>query len=512
MEYDIKKDMFTTDEIFFEGCQEQAVDLDFNLPDYCPDIQKILKCQVYPQITSRGLSSNRLDVDGNAIVKVLYIDSDKKGIRFCEQSTPFSCSFNLNGTPDDPAILTDLKVEYINCRAVSPRRLDIHGAFSICSKVINRNQQEVISRIQSDDVQQKMMEIPVSNVIALAQQQFSVNEVLEVSSGKPPIESIVRTDVSLMLQDYKIVTNKLIIKGEAFIKILYISDMNTGQMETMEYSVPISQIIDVDGITDDCVCDIKLKILSKDIQVRSDTSGEDNLLSIDLKIVAVVKIYNKTQINPIADVYSTEYELEVSHKQMAFKNILDYINDNNVNKCVIELQSEGVSKVIDVWSEMASVNAKLKGNQIEFTGKLNICILALDKQEVPFYIEKVMDFEYYYDWSSKSENIICDADISVISVGFRITGSDGIEIKTELSLSVVVYEMRNISFVSEISAKEEIEKDKEDQVALTIYYAEPGESVWNIARTYNTSVDAIKKENDLTNDVLEERGMILIPM
>ena len=89
MEYDIKKDIFATDEIFFEGCQEQAVDLDFNLPDYCPDIQKILKCQVYPQITSRGLSSNRLDIDGNAIVKVLYIDSDKKGIRFCEQTTPF---------------------------------------------------------------------------------------------------------------------------------------------------------------------------------------------------------------------------------------------------------------------------------------------------------------------------------------------------------------------------------------------------------------------------------------
>ena len=425
---------------------------------------------------------------------------------------PFSCSFNLNGTPDNPAVLTDLKVEYINCRAVSPRRLDIHGAFSICSKIINKNQQEVISRVQSEDVQQKVMEIPVSNIIALAQQQFSVNEVLEVGSGKPPIESIVRTDISLILQDYKVVTNKLIIKGEAFIKILYISDMNPGQMETMEYSVPISQIIDVEGITDNCVCDIKLKVLNNDIQARSDTSGEDNLLSIDLKVFAIVKIYNKTQINTIADVYSTDYELEVSRKQIAFKNILDYINDNNVNKCVIELQDEGVSKVVDVWSEMASINAKLKDKQIEFTGKLNICILALDKQEIPFYIEKVMDFEYYYDWPNKSENTICDADISIISIGYRITGSDGIEIKTELNLSSVIYEIRNISLVSEISAKEEIEKEKQDQVALTIYYAEAGESVWNIARTYNTSVDAIKKENDLTNDVLEERGMILIPM
>ena len=48
MEYTLNRESLTTGEIIFDGAEEQPVDLDFSLPDYCPDIQRILKCQVYP--------------------------------------------------------------------------------------------------------------------------------------------------------------------------------------------------------------------------------------------------------------------------------------------------------------------------------------------------------------------------------------------------------------------------------------------------------------------------------
>ena len=65
---------------------EQPIDLDFSLPDYCPDIQKILKCQIYPTITEQTIS-DRLDVEGEVLVKLLYLDSGKKRgalLRVCQ--------------------------------------------------------------------------------------------------------------------------------------------------------------------------------------------------------------------------------------------------------------------------------------------------------------------------------------------------------------------------------------------------------------------------------------------
>ena len=134
MDYTMNKDTLTTSTVVFKGTEEQPVDIDFTLPDYCPDIQRILKCQICPKITSKNISADRLDVDGTTFVKLMYVDSVNGKIHCFEHSLPFSTSFNLKSIPDDVVSVGKSKVEYVNCRAVSPRRLDIHGAFSLSAK------------------------------------------------------------------------------------------------------------------------------------------------------------------------------------------------------------------------------------------------------------------------------------------------------------------------------------------------------------------------------------------
>ena len=70
--------------------------------------------------------------------------------------------------------------------------------------------------------------------------------------------------------------------------------------------------------------------------------------------------------------------------------------------------------------------------------------------------------------------------------------------------------MDNFKVINDISADEGNPRRKD--ASLTLYYADEGESIWDIARNYCTSVDAIKLENDLSEDVLQKRGMLLIPM
>lgn len=56
MDYMLNREALAAGEVLYDGSQEQPVDLDISLPDYCPDIQRILKCQVYPP--SRGGTSS----------------------------------------------------------------------------------------------------------------------------------------------------------------------------------------------------------------------------------------------------------------------------------------------------------------------------------------------------------------------------------------------------------------------------------------------------------------------
>ena len=78
MDYLLKKQTLDIAEDILDTVTQQPVDLDFTLPDYCPDIEKILKCTLLPKIYSRNLSAGQLRVDGASLVRILYCDGNKK--------------------------------------------------------------------------------------------------------------------------------------------------------------------------------------------------------------------------------------------------------------------------------------------------------------------------------------------------------------------------------------------------------------------------------------------------
>lgn len=512
MEYNITKESVVLCNTLFDDCQEQAIDLDFNLPDYCPDVQKILKCQVIPKVTNRNISSDRLDIDGITTIRLLYIDAVRSCIRCCEQSLPFSGSFNLGTSPQSAVIFTSTKVEYVNCRAISPRRLDIHGAFSLCAKVISKENHEVVSGTEESDIEEKTKTIPVDNVMGIEQEPFSVEEVMELNPGKPSVEAIVRTDISVCVNDYKVVSEKLMVKGNALVKILYISDLDQGSLETIEYSIPLSQIIDVNGISDECTCDVKLELLNSNIKSQTDGSGEDNLIAIEMKLVATVIAYKEKNVDLLTDAYSKTFDTDLDYSQISIPKLIENVNENYIDKPTLEFENHNIAHVIDLWNDIRSISAKVENESLVFSGKYNICILACDHEENAFYIERMVDFTHSVPWNNKQTNVKFAPEFCILSMSYRIAGTDDLELRVEMKINSPIYSEETYKFINGIYINEEKPRKKDSEAALTIYYADQGEDLWNIAREYCTSVEAIKTENEIENDILENRKMLLIPM
>ena len=89
MEYKLNREAITVNEVVFDASQEQPIDLDLSLPDDCPDIQKIMKCQVYPCITAKSILGDCLEVSGTATMRLLYLDAGGTQIRCYENATQF---------------------------------------------------------------------------------------------------------------------------------------------------------------------------------------------------------------------------------------------------------------------------------------------------------------------------------------------------------------------------------------------------------------------------------------
>lgn len=512
MNYELNKYKFSMLDNIFQGVQEIPVDCDLTLPDYCPDIGKILKCQISAGVHSRNISGDQLSIEGNSKLELLYSDLEKNTIRCFKTEIPFSQNLNIKNSSQFSAATFDIKREYINCRAVSPRRIDIHGAFSLKINVFGTKNYEITSDISSDDIKQKKSDVSFSQLSSLFQHQINISEILDLGSDKSIPEFIIKSNLNISDIECSSNNERINIRAKINIKILYISDIETGKIDSVENDIPINETIDASGVMDDNIFMIIPEIIYHEEKISTDSENIGNLINEDIKIMMTIFAFQDDETKIIDDAYSTEYETELSCENFKFKKFSGILSENIIHKELIKNSDNKFFKILDIWSNSYSAGFSKKDLNSSFELKINLCILAINPDFVPFYIEREIKFskELYENINSK----ISDSYIfmSITGIDYKIINNDEIEVKLNIQINANMYDESEYNLVENITSNESAPKIKDLNTALTIYYANAGENIWDIAKHYGTTIEKIQDENDIDFEVLDSDRAILIPI
>ena len=140
---------------------------------------------------------------------------------------------------------------------------------------------------------------------------YTVSDSVEVPASYPPIREILRNDVSITNKDFRISDDKVAITGELNIKTLYIGDDQGSSVRFMEHSIPFSQFVELDGITEDASCEIDYEIREYNFDYEEDSDGENKILKGDIEICANVWANEKKSIDYLADAYDMRTQLNL---------------------------------------------------------------------------------------------------------------------------------------------------------------------------------------------------------
>ena len=103
MELNLQKQTVSVNETVYDGSVEQPLECDVLLPDYCPDIQKILRCEVTPSLLAASVNGDRLSIDGVAAAHLYYLD-ENGCLRHAEYKIPYTRVIELRAAPQNPVI------------------------------------------------------------------------------------------------------------------------------------------------------------------------------------------------------------------------------------------------------------------------------------------------------------------------------------------------------------------------------------------------------------------------
>lgn len=503
----LKTSVYVNDVIFSGSC-EQAIDVDFTLPDYCPDISKIFKCQAVPRISSKGINDKTVTIDGAVCITLIYADRDGKLCSY-EYQYPFSKGVETGKECTGANVICKARIDYINCRAVTGRKVDIHGAAGIFVKVWKRKATDIVSDYDDCSVELRRDTAPATVPMGYAEKYLMIEEEIRIGDSQPPICNILRTDANTLIRETKIINDKAVIKGEMSVCIIYCTE--NGNPQTVKTIIPFSQIIDIDGITELCECETKSQLSSLEVKPKMTSGGENKCFMLTAKILLTAESYCSNDVAVVRDAFSRKFKADIVKNNVCFQKITHNVKETYHCKKTVQLE-ENISSVVDLWCNVNNVRTKFEDSQMCIDGTVMAGLIICNENGNALYCEKPIEFEYKYPIDCKLGSPYAEPQIEIVSCAYTITSADCIEIRMDLSINASVYEKCDLSLVSEMTVDPNEAITRKSKGAMTIYFPSNNECVWDIARIYNASVEEIMRINELESENLTAGRMILVPV
>ncbi len=505
MELKLTRQPLFINDVLIDQNVEQPIECDALLPDYCPDIVRILKCSVAPTVTGRRASPGKLELEGMAVVTVYYV-STGDGIARGEYKVPFSRIVEMKADHPAPVLSITARADYVNCRAVNQRRLDIRGALVITVRGVGCREEQVAADGSGMGLQMKREQAEASRLLGWGSRESRVSETVDLTYGKPPVQAIVRTGAAARVTECKQVAGKAVLRGELNLHILY--QATTGGFDQLEYTLPTSAICELDGLDDQSICDVWQRVASISAEPAAAEDGEYRRIALDAVVESQVRGWQPYTAQFCSDCYSTRNQCTFRNRTVPLARALGAVRETIPYKETIPLP-ENVETVVDLWCEGADMAPRAEGGGPVAEGRLTIAMFAKMSDGQLYYFDKVLETSCKVP--CETEGAVLEGRLTCQSCAFSFAANDALEVRCELELTGLLTTQGRAVLMDDIEVDEKKPKEITSPPGLYLYLADQGETLWDIAKRYNTNIDQITGENPQEGDG-QERRVLLIPV
>lgn len=500
----VTSDIYVLENVY-DSSAEQTIECDITLPDYCPDIQRILRCRVTPSISSAQVSGGRVAADGTAFVKIVYVGEDGRAAVY-EQGVPFSKSFE---TPDADGACVRVRasVDYANCRAVSGRRAEIKAMTTVSCRVTSRRPRSVISGIDGEGIRLRSRSVNAVSAVCCRESSFPMSETVETDRSDAPISQVVSCTAAAVATDVRIISDKLLLKGDLLVTVCYLTEQADGA-RTLRHSMPISRVIEAPGITESCSAGLEMNVAGVRADVKNDGSGQPRLFDLEARVDAVVSAFSSSDIPVLTDAYATNGAIALERQSVRLNTLLDSFSDSFTASASLDLSPLGAQSILWVETGAVASECAVRDGELAVTGTVMLHIYYLDAEARTGYAEKPIDFEHRRSLRRSASDALCEPSITAVGSELRLNSDGSAAARVELAISALVFGEESDKIITGVSAAED---EGVRAAALTLYFPEAGEELWGIAKRYGTTVEAIMRENGLASETVPEKQMLLVP-
>lgn len=484
------------DSFFIEG--------DVIIPDIKPDVENVIYVDALPIIDNYIVNSGQITLSGNCEFNILYV-SEKLPNEIIRISTsiPFKNSFAVsNLTPESfvEIFITPVKISSL---ILNGRKLSVSAELMTNIKISSKEEITYVSEVENTEtIKQLKTSVTIPVFLNSTKTSTSIKDTAMLDTNMPTIKDILKYDSSIEKEESVISDGKILLKAELHINLYYTSE-NSDEIHLFKTNLPFSAFIDIKDIAENDSCDIINTIKNISIKLLPDSDELLRVVEFDAAVETSTKAFHNQELEMIEDIYSTEKDFSLKKETITCEINTPTNTEDITLRGSISIPEDEDVKILESIGRIKSINLENENTNklltgiidvtviyyVPSTGKINSVSLDMPMEHIPS--EKIQTLENY-----KIRNI------EVTSVG-----NEKYDVKITLEIKGHENKTAKFSILRDLS---EMENPPEKNTGLTIYFVKPGDTLWNIAKKFHTTIEHIKEINHIDDTDMIITGSVLV--
>lgn len=496
-----------------------TIDEDFNVPDAKPDIEKIIMSCGNVIVENVEVLENKIRIMGSVVFKTLYQSEDKQedmpGITAYGNEIFFEEAINIDGIMPGDKTENMVTLEDLYVTMINSRKMEVRGLIGVKLTVYSKVCVEGATGIQNGSgIECRMEQIPFTNNVAANKDILKIKEDMELPASKPNIDRLIWDQVTFRGIEAKVMDGQVHIKGEMELFIIYTGEGGNGPAQYVNTIRAFEGDVPCPDSAEGMILDEYITPGKGSVTVKADSDGEDRILQVEYGLNIDMKVYEDMELTVLADMFSSSAEIELSKQELCYENLL--LKNNAKAKAVgrekLKSSQPPILQIANTTGIVEIDDINFYEDSIGITGavKAKILYISSDDSRPIAEAETVIPFTYKAESAGLDDNDIVHIIPSIAQISAILNGSDEIELKVEINMNISVFSKECTQVISDMQLLPVNWEKKAAMPGITGYIVKDGDTIWSIAKACYSSIDSIRKVNELTSDNIKAGDKLIV--
>lgn len=511
---EIKKESVRALRVKSKASSQVTFDEDYNIPDIKPDVGRMIQSKGDMVMDEVRLSDGRAFLRGNLNVDLLYVGEDEGEIYSLSAKLPMEEIINLEGIAGGDKMCLKWEIEDLSLYVIHSRKLNIKAIVTFYAVVDEPTEIRLPISVGDESVSVRKKKVCLMSLHVHKKDTMRVKEDIQLVSNRPNIRELLWHTIEARGIDLRPEDNVVKVKGELAIFVLYAGDDEGNPLQWMEYSLPFGGEVECPECRDELIPNIEVSMIHQGIEVKPDSDGEERIFQADVVLELDMKMYKEEEHDIVLDVYTPLKECVIHGK----KEILDSLLVRNSSKCRLTDRvevKETQGKVLQICHSMGRI--KIDKSAIVEDGILVEGIVLLKvlyiigNDDMPFYsMETMIPFTHVAEARGITKECTYFLQTDMEQLSTTMVDSNELEVKATVGINVLVLNSREEMIIEKVE-EQPLDRNKiQNMPGITVYMTGEGDTMWDIAKRFYTTVDEICRINELEGDEIKPGQPLLL--